>query len=76
VAYEVFTGTVPFDHGDMMQLLMMHVTRPPPPPREINPTIPEALERIILRLIEKAPEDRVQSCGELGELLSAIKPAG
>ena len=74
VAYEVFTGTVPFDHAEMMQLLMMHVTRAPPPPRQFNPAIPEDLEQIILKLLEKAPEDRIQSCRELGELLSAIKP--
>jgi eukaryotic-like serine/threonine-protein kinase len=73
VAYEVFTGTVPFDHAEMMQLLIMQATRTPQPPSEHNPAIPEALDRLILKLLEKAPEDRIQTCRELGELLSAIE---
>jgi serine/threonine-protein kinase len=72
VAYEMFTGAVPFDHGEMMQLLMMHLTREPDPPRSRNPAIPEALEAIILHLLEKDPAKRVQSCRELGEMLSKV----
>ena len=72
VAYEVFTGTVPFEHGEMMQLLMMHITAKPAPPRTKNPAIPQALEDVILKLLEKDPEQRIQSCRELAEQLLAI----
>ncbi len=74
VAYEVFTGSVPFDHGEMMQLLMMHLTRAPDPPRTRNPEIPEELEAIILQLLEKDPANRIQTCRELGERLAALVP--
>jgi serine/threonine-protein kinase len=65
VAYEVFTGVVPFDSEEMMQLLMMHLTATPPPPRQKNPVIPEELEAIILHCLEKDPAKRVQSCHDL-----------
>jgi serine/threonine-protein kinase len=72
VAYEVFTGAVPFEHAEMMQLLMMHITATPAPPRTKNPAIPQALEDVILKLLEKDPERRIQSCRELAEQLLVI----
>jgi len=41
----------------------------PPPPREINPAISEAVEAAIMRSIEKDPEDRFQTAGEFRETL-------
>jgi serine/threonine-protein kinase len=72
VAYEMFTGTVPFEHDELIKLLVMHMTQPPPPPRQRNPAIPAELEQVILRLLEKNPGNRVQSCRELGEILESI----
>ena len=42
----------------------------PPAPRTLNPEIPPALERLILRLLAKKPEDRFQSAGELVKYLT------
>src|SRR5207253_9210070 len=61
-AYEMFTGKVPFNHPELVPLLMMHVNSPPEPPRKLNPSIPESLEAVILRLLAKDPAQRVQSC--------------
>jgi len=66
VAYEVFTGSVPFAHVELMPFLTMHLSAPPPPPSERNPAIPPPLEAVILRLLEKDPARRVPSCEELG----------
>jgi serine/threonine-protein kinase len=73
IAYKMFTGQLPFDHDELMPLLMMHVSRPPAPPRSHNPRIPPALEALILRLLAKSPADRVQSCRELAASLGAIR---
>jgi tetratricopeptide (TPR) repeat protein len=73
LAYKMFTGQVPFDHQEVMPLLMMHVTHPPPAPRARNPRIPPALEAIMLRLVAKTPAARVQSCRELAALLTALR---
>jgi serine/threonine-protein kinase len=76
VAYEVFTGTVPFEHEELVKLLMMHITEQALPPRARNPAIPPELEQLILRLLEKDPANRIQSCRELGEMLGAIADFG
>ncbi len=73
IAYELFTGGCPFTHEEMGSLLMMHLTHPPQPPREIRPEIPEELEEIILKLLEKDQKKRIQSCAELGKALEAVR---
>ena len=73
VAYALFTGTLPFQHELMMQLLLMHANEPPESPRRRNPEIPEALEEVILRLLEKDSGQRYESCRELGEHLERLK---
>jgi serine/threonine protein kinase len=72
IAYKMFTGSVPFDGEDVMPILLAHLTTPPTRPRELNPNIPPALEAVILKLLAKKPEQRVQSCRELSILLGGI----
>jgi len=72
-AYEMFTGSVPFNHEELVPLLMMHVSDPPEPPRKRNPRIPAELEKAILKLLEKDPANRYQSCGELAADLMVIR---
>ncbi len=56
--YELFTGTVPFREGDV---LYHHVHTTPRPPREIEPAIPNALSDLIIKCLEKKPENRYPS---------------
>jgi serine/threonine-protein kinase len=72
-AYEMFAGSVPFNHDELVPLLMMHVTDAPEPPRKRNPRIPAELEAAILKLLEKDPKNRYQSCRELAADLTAIR---
>ncbi len=72
-AYEMFTGSLPFTHDELVPLLMMHVNNRPGPPAKRNPAIPPDLDAAILRLLEKDPTRRFQSCRELGQALSAIR---
>jgi serine/threonine-protein kinase len=73
MAYELFTATLPFDHEEVMPILMMQVTQPPPPPSTRNFEIPDDLEAVILKLLEKEPVKRFQSCTELAKALLAIR---
>lgn len=73
IAYRMFTGVLPFEHEELMPLLMMHLNEVPRPPREINPDIPEGLEQIILRLLEKKPENRYNTCRELANELQRLR---
>lgn len=72
VAYQLFTGALPFTHDDLVPLLMMQVNEPPPTLRSQNPDLPEELEELTLRLLAKNPADRVQSCRELSIELRRI----
>jgi hypothetical protein len=51
----------------------MHLKEAPPPLRLQNPDIPEALERLILALLEKTPDKRPASCTEARRMLAAIR---
>jgi serine/threonine protein kinase len=64
--YEIFTGTVPFrnDKDDLVATIFSHVHDSPTPPHEINRNIPEPLERVIMRGIEKDPGKRYQNATE------------
>ena len=72
-AYEMFTGRVPFNHAELVPLLMMHVNDQPVPLRKYNAALPPALEAAVLKLLQKNPALRFQSCRELALELSAIR---
>lgn len=72
VAYQMFTGRVPFEHDEMMPLLIMHLTDAPTPPRFYNVAIPSDLDALILRLLEKDPQKRPKNCRELARSFQEI----
>ncbi len=72
VLYEMVTGVLPFDADDIGILLLQQVKKTPKPPRELVPEIPEALERIILKALEKHPAARFQTAGEMAQALAAL----
>lgn len=80
VMYEIFTGTLPFrnDNDDLVATIFSHVHDAPTPPHEINRNIPEALERVIMRSIDKDPNKRYQTAREFIsdlEILLSPNPA-
>lgn len=70
VLYEMLTGRVPFG-GQDFQAKMAHLQQAPPPLRQWNPTIPAALEQVVLRCLAKQPAERFGSCAEVHAALSA-----
>lgn len=70
--YEMLTGDVPFRTDTPMAIVIKHITAPIPPPRTINPRIPEALELIVLKATAKAPDDRYQSADEMATALEEV----
>jgi tetratricopeptide (TPR) repeat protein len=70
--YRLLTGTFPFVEGD---LAYHHRHTPPPDPREHVPTLPEPLAELILALLEKSPQARPASAGEVGARLQQVHKA-
>jgi predicted ATPase/serine phosphatase RsbU (regulator of sigma subunit) len=65
VLYEMFTGRLPFESTDALELVHAHIARQPAKPGELNHEVPEGLSDIILKLLAKDPEDRYQSAAGL-----------
>ncbi|TZG34269.1 AAA family ATPase [Agrobacterium sp. B1(2019)] len=59
--YEFLTGALPFVAQDAVEWIHCHVARQPKSPKELRPDIPEAVEAILMKLMEKAAEARYQS---------------
>ncbi len=70
--YKAVTDKVPFTSTDWFELARMHVEDPPTPPSERRPDISKRLERIILRLLAKHPDDRYESANALLKELDEI----
>src|SRR5262249_14818933 len=65
VLYELLTGVAPFLAKTPTGVAIKHVTEKPRSLREINPSIPEAVERVVLHALEKDPNPRPQTALEL-----------
>ncbi len=65
VLYEQLTGSLPFTAEDPLQITHAHLARKPQPPHERQPEVPLIISRIILKLLEKFPDNRYRSCTEL-----------
>ncbi|MCC7334258.1 MAG: protein kinase [Pirellulaceae bacterium] len=58
VAYYLTTGQPPFSHDNAMRVILSHARDVPTPPSELNPSLPPELEQVIMKCLEKKPEDR------------------
>lgn len=67
--YEMLTGQVPFQADTPLALVHKHVYEPPPLPHSLNPTIPPAIERVVLKALDKKPEARYQNVEQMVEAL-------
>jgi serine/threonine protein kinase len=58
ILYEMLTGTTPFNGTSPLAIALKHSSQIPRSPREFVATIPNVLEAVVLRALEKRPEDR------------------
>lgn len=73
--YEMVTGRVPFSGNSDFEIQRGHLEFPPPPPRQINPNLPQAIETAILTALEKKPGRRFPSVRHFLEALSLAEGA-
>ncbi len=65
ILYEMLTGKLPFQSDNAVSVALMQLQNDPVRPREINSSIPEGLEEIIIHAMQKLPADRYQSANEM-----------
>ncbi|MBP3938725.1 MAG: Stk1 family PASTA domain-containing Ser/Thr kinase [Clostridia bacterium] len=63
--YEMLTGRVPFESDNTVSVAIMQLQKDPVMPRMINPQIPIGIEQIIIKAMQKNPNDRYQSAAEM-----------
>jgi beta-lactam-binding protein with PASTA domain/tRNA A-37 threonylcarbamoyl transferase component Bud32 len=65
VLYEMVTGQLPFDGDSPIAIALKHIHDAPQRPRAIEPSVPEAIDAIIMRGMAKQPDRRYESAREL-----------
>lgn len=73
VLYEMVTGKVPYDAESPVAVALKHIQEPVIPPKQINPDIPESLNTLILKAVEKEQYKRYQSANDILLDLQKIK---
>jgi len=69
VMFEMLTGRPPFVGPTAVSIAMQHASADPPSMRQYNATIPLGVEKIVMRALEKEPEDRFRSAQEMQQAL-------
>lgn len=69
--FELTVGRLPFEGDTPMAAIVKVLNDPFPRPRDINPKIPEAIERVILKATARDPAERFHSVGEMNHAFQA-----
>jgi serine/threonine protein kinase/Tol biopolymer transport system component len=72
ILYEMLTGKRPFGGPTWAETMASIIKDDPPPFEQTAPATPVALQRIVLRCIEKSPEERFQSASDLAFALESL----
>jgi serine/threonine protein kinase len=65
VMYEMLTGHTPFDGNNMPEIAKQHLQATPPPMTDARTRMPQGLEAMVMRCLEKDPDDRFESMEEV-----------
>ncbi len=65
VLYEMLTGRQPFEADNPVAVAYQHVHEAPVPPSSLEPSVPPALESVVLRAMEKDPQARFPSAADM-----------
>ncbi len=65
VLYEMVTGSPPFAHESAFRVMQMHLSEKPLLPRKLRANVSPGVEQVLLKALEKKPENRFQTADEL-----------
>ena len=72
VMYEMLAGHPPFQASTLQGLIMKHVGEPVPLVTTVRPSVPDELEDVLLRALEKVPADRFPTIGDFATALNSV----
>jgi len=71
--WHLVAGQMVFQGKSALDLMMKHMHEPLPDLKKLKPDLPDALVKVIEKMLAKKPEDRYQNCDELLKALEAVK---
>ncbi|MFY9616211.1 MAG: serine/threonine-protein kinase, partial [Candidatus Dormiibacterota bacterium] len=71
MAYQMLTGRVPFSAPTPAAVMIAQMNEALPPPRSVNPDLPESVEKALLKALAKDPKDRFLSASGFLEALAS-----
>jgi predicted Ser/Thr protein kinase len=74
MVYQMLTGELPFRQNNPGAIVMAHLMQPPPDPREREADLPASVSTAVMRAMNKKPEQRFASAGEMVTSLLAKGP--
>ena len=76
MAYEMLTGSLPFDEGGVLEVLYAQVHKEPAPPSMVDHKLPPKVDAVIMRGMSKEPAARWERCRDfVAALETALNPA-
>ncbi|WP_197442478.1 serine/threonine protein kinase [Lignipirellula cremea] len=75
VAFYLLAGEPPFKYEKLIKVMIAHATESPPMLTDMAPDTPQDLEAVVMRCLQKSPEDRYQSTEELITALEQCEAA-
>ena len=77
VLYHCLTGQVPYPRDTDVGVIYAHLSEDPPRPSHVRSGLPEGLDGVIAKALDKSPDRRFASCGELmAAALAVLDAAG
>jgi serine/threonine protein kinase len=71
-AFEVFSGSLPWEKSESLQTMLSHMNNPPHDPRDFRPELDERTAQVLLKSIQRNPADRFQSAAEFRDALRQL----
>ncbi len=73
VLYEMVTGRTPYQGDTPLSLILKKVTEPLPPPLELNPDLPLAIDEVLQKSLAKLPAERYQSAADMLRAIERVQ---
>jgi serine/threonine-protein kinase len=74
VAFEMFTGKLPFQGRNAQEMMIARLRSQPQPIRQLRADVPEVVERALIKALQTNPDDRYVTAIEFGDALAGMAP--